>query len=296
MAPSISIATSLIPGRDVELQATAIKSWRACGLEVVSVNSAAEIPVLRTQFTDIGFNPAPRTAERIAGKPVPHIRDLLLSARSSGDANGVIGFINSDILLRPVEGLAQTLYEHARDALVLLPRVDVADATALASFRPSGNEAFSVGYDGVFMPARMLDDIPDNIFSIGMPFWDYWLPMIAILKNRPLKSVASPVALHVSHPSRWDGSIYLYFHALASDLLKIAGEMKAATPSPAFHLAIDALGHVYHDMFERGTKATQDAQAVAALAAFYDRLQEVIVHHIKAHAQPIIIPNAGPTA
>jgi hypothetical protein len=294
--PAISIATSLMPRHAVELQMAALTSWQDCGFKVTSVNTAAEILELRKYFRGIDFHEAPRTAEKIVGKPVPFIRDVLLSARAREGSSPVIGLINSDIFIRPIDGLASALCHHAREAMVLLPRVDVANADVVRNFHPNANEKLSTGYDGVFMPAAMLDDIPDSLFCIGMPFWDYWLPLIAILKGHPLKTLVTPIALHVSHETRWDGSVYLFFHALMSDLLKTANAMKPSAAASAFDVVVDALSHVYGDIFERGTKAAQSPQAAEALAALYDRLQEVIVHHIKTKAQPVYIPAAGQAA
>ena len=50
-------------------------------------------------------------------------------------------------------------------------------------------------------------------------------------------------------------------------------------------------------MFTRGTEpakdsATPDAAGVAMLADFYDRFQQVAVHHIKAQAAPVTLAEA----
>jgi hypothetical protein len=292
----ITVATSLIPGRDIDLQAGALGSWQRCGIDVLSVNAATEITDLRRQFPGLPIHAAARTGEKVAGKPVPFIRDLLLGAAANAKPPATVGLVNSDIFLRPVAGLAEALAHHSREALLLVPRVDVSDRGAISAFRPTGAEVFSVGYDGVFLPAALVEDIPENIFCIGMPFWDYWLPLVALLKGYPLKTLTSPIALHVAHGTRWDGSVYIFFHALVSDLLTLSEKLKPRNPSPAFHLAIDLLGHVYRDMFERGTTAARENQSTEALAAFYDRVQEVIVHHIKVAAVPVTIPGAGAAA
>lgn len=137
----------------------------------------------------------------------------------------------------------------------------------------------------------MLASIPDSLFCIGMPFWDYWLPLVLILQGHTVKTIASPVALHVHHTTRWDQSIYLFFHALMSDVLNVCGAQKSKAQTPALEIAMDMLQHSYQDIFQRATQANADSAAIDNLASFYDRIQEVVVHHIKAKALPLQVPD-----
>lgn len=41
-ASPIFLATSLVPTRDLALQAATVGSWLTCGFEVISVNGASE--------------------------------------------------------------------------------------------------------------------------------------------------------------------------------------------------------------------------------------------------------------
>lgn len=293
--PPIVFATSLVPHRTDGVQDAAVASWTALGGRVVSVNVPDEIGALREQFPQIEFIPAARSGQRFAGRPVPFIRDLAISMAARMGPAPFACLINSDIVLRPATHLMPTIADNIDDGLILLPRVDVADLAAVAAFEPTGRETFSVGYDGAFISPSMLADVPDNLFCIGMPFWDYWLPMLALIKGRPLKTLATPVGLHVAHDTRWEGTVFLFFHALLNDLFATCREAQAAQPSAAFEITLDALSHVYAHLFEHGTKAdpltgVADSARTQALADFYDRVQEVVVHHIKARAVPLTLP------
>ena len=295
----ISVATSLAPGLSQDIQAAAVKSWKNLGFSVMSVNAATEVEHVKRLFPDVTVIPAARTAEKIAGKPLPLIADVLRAARDHDPNASVIGLINSDIVLRQLPNLAPALLREAAVTVVMLPRVDVPTLDACEHFKPAGSEKYSIGYDGVFLPPKLIPAIPESLFCIGMPFWDYWLPLMTLLQGHGLKTLASPVALHVAHDTRWDRSVYVFFHALVSDMLRVSANQKNKESIPALGLALDVLGHTYNDIFERATKPSdgQDSAANAdVLAAFYDRIQEVVVHHIKAAAKPLLVPETAPTA
>jgi hypothetical protein len=294
------LATSLAPGRDVALQRAAVQSWRAAGFAVLSVNAASEIPQLARDHPDVTLVAATATAEKIARKPLPYIRTLMGALRAACESGGhaladcTVGLINDDIHLRLAAGDLAEIARAAQGSVILGPRVDVADADALARFAPTGRETYSIGYDYVLMSADVMADFADSPFCLGMPFWDYWLPLMALLKGRRLFALAEPVALHIAHETRWDDGIYVFFHALIAAVLDAARTSRGrdgSAPARQFDLLFDVFGHIYADVFDRGTRATAngapDPAGIAALAAFYDRFQEVAVHHIKTHAAPL---------
>src|SRR5262249_52806756 len=132
-----------------------------------------------------------------------------------------VGIINADIYFRTLAGIGALMAQEAKGGLLLGPRIDVANAEAFAGFKPTGAETFAIGYDYFLMSGEPLNDFESSLCCMGMPFWDYWMPLVALLKGRPLKTLASPVALHVNHETRWDDTIYLFFHALISYVLEL---------------------------------------------------------------------------
>lgn len=301
-APLI-VATSIAPDRDVALHRATIESWRAAGYEVLSVNGASEAERLRATYPGLTVVTVPATAERFAKKPVPYVHDLLKSLRSACTAHGVplahctVGIVNADIYFRNVPGLDETLRREAKGSLILGPRVDVDASASFTAFLPRGDESYSVGYDYFFMSGDLLDDFADSPFCMGMPFWDYWMPLAALLQGRPLKSLNAPVALHVTHDTRWDDSIYLFFHSLVAYVIELCRKTTQRDQTAAarqFDLLFDVLSHLYSGVFARGTEpgagaSAPDPAGIAALADFYDRFQQVAVHHIKSRASTLTI-------
>jgi hypothetical protein len=296
-AGPLFLATSLVPHGDRGLQTAAVASWQRAGFGVLSVNAAAEIPALTRDYPGVTLVAAPSTAEKIAGKPVPYIHDLLKALRttcgSTPLADCTVGIINADIHLRLTPDTVATLARASQRSIILGPRVDLASPHALADFTPTGAETYSVGYDYFLMSGDVLAEFGDSPFCLGMPFWDYWLPLVALLKGHPLKTLRAPVALHVGHDTQWDNSIYLFFHALIADVMAISQQTRergATAEARQFDLLYDLMSHIYGDVFTRGTQplagaGDPDPAGVASLAAFYDRFQEVIVHHIKSRSE-----------
>ncbi len=298
------LATSIVPGRDQALHRATIDSWRAAGCDVISVNGKAEVAAVRAAYPDVKVVEAPATAERFAHKPVPYIHDLLKALRSAAAAYDVplkdctVGLINADIFFRDVPTLAETICREAQGALILGPRVDVDASSSFTAFLPTGTETYSVGYDYFFMSGDLLDDFADSPFCMGMPFWDYWVPLAALLQGRPLKSLNSPVALHVTHETRWDDTVYLFFHSLVAYVVELCRKTTgraASAEARQFDLLFDVLTHLYGGVFARGTEPAANAQApdpagISALADFYDRFQQVAVHHIKSRASVLTLP------
>ncbi len=308
-APVI-LATSLIPGRDQALQAATVASWRAAGFEVISVNAGAEADAVRNAYPGVTVTPVEATAEKFARKPVPYIHDLLRTLKQACFARNVpldqctVGIINADIFLRPLPQLASIFAQQAKGALILGPRVDVPDMSSFKSFAPSAGDTYSVGYDYFVMSADQLNDFDPSPFCLGMPFWDYWMPLVSLLQGRPLKTIMSPVALHVTQETLWDDTIYLFFHALISYVVELCRRGRGRDESPQarqFDLLFDLISHLYTGAFARGTEPKKgasepDAVGVAELADFYDRFQQVIVHHIKSNTKAITVPEAAAPA
>lgn len=304
--PPVFLATSIVPGRDHALQAAAVASWLACGFEVLSVNGAAEADAVRKEHPDVMVLPVAATAEKFAKKPVPFIHDILkvlkqaIAARGFAPADCTVGIINADIYLRSVPGLLDFIRREAHGSLLCGPRVDVADMAAFATYAPTGTETYSIGYDYFFLSGTALEDFSDSPFCMGMPFWDYWMPLVTLLKGLPLKTLKSPVALHVHHDTRWDDTVYLFFHALVTYVIELARRTRGQNPSAAgrqFDLFFDFISHHYAGVFTRGTEppagaSAADAAGVAMLADFYDRFQQVAVHHIKTQAAPVTLAAA----
>jgi hypothetical protein len=198
----LTLVTSIYPGNPAP-QKRAIASWCALpGVEVISLNSAVELPQLQEEGYGPGvrFVQAHRDGQEMVGKPVIHIYDAIETGLA-GDA-AMIGIINSDVMLRVSSKFVARLWPQVEGGMVFGSRMDIPDADARAG------QVYSWGFDYFFMDRAAVGCIEDEPFFFGVPWWDYWLPISFIIADRKIARTASPIGFHVSHPTRWDPGLY----------------------------------------------------------------------------------------
>lgn len=190
-ADRLSIVTALAPA-NISAQQAAIKSWQQAGFCVIALNSREDINTLLPQFPNVEFIPACRDARERYGQRCIYLRDLLQCCREQ--PSDICGIVKSDIILRGDE-LALFMKKEASGSIVFGSRHD---AVALDA---TEGQIHNGAFDYVFFDKRCLPDYPMESFCLGLPWWDYWMILLAIGNNVPAKLLSSPVAWHVSHPS-----------------------------------------------------------------------------------------------
>lgn len=198
----LTLVTSICPGNPGP-QKRAIASWRAVpDIEVISLNSAVELPQLQREGYDPGvrFVQAHRDGHGIVGKPLIRIYDAVETGLAS-DAS-MVGIINSDVMLRVSPRFVEQIWPQVHGGMVFGSRTDISNADARTG------QVYFWGFDYFFMDRAAVGCIEDDPFFLGVPWWDYWLPISFIVADRRIGKIASPIGFHVSHPIRWDPTLY----------------------------------------------------------------------------------------
>ena len=214
VAVKLALITSIYPGNPAP-QKRAIASWNAAqGVEVVSLNSPVELPQLQQEGydADVRFLQAHRDGQALVGKPLIYVYDAIAAGLAS-DAS-MIGVINSDIMLRVSSNFVDQLWPQVRGGLVFGSRMDIPNAEARTG------RVYYWGFDYFFMDRAALDYIEDEPFFFGVPWWDYWLPISFIVADRRIARIASPIGFHVSHPTRWDPTLYAKIGAYYGEFIR----------------------------------------------------------------------------
>lgn len=210
----LTLVTSIYPGNPATQQ-RAIASWRAIPeVEVVSLNSMAELPRLRREGYDpcVRFVQAERDGREIVGKPFVRVYDAI-RAGLDGDAH-MVGVINSDVMLRVSPAFVEQLWPQVEGGIVFGSRVDIPNADARTG------QVYSWGFDYFFMDRAALDCVEDEPFFLGVPWWDYWLPITFIIADRKIARFASPIGFHIAHAARWDPALYEKIGAYYGDFIR----------------------------------------------------------------------------
>lgn len=192
---SILLATSLAP-KNIEMQQQCVASWIDAGFEVISVNTPDEVKELQPQFKTVRFIPATRDGRKFYKKPLIFIDDLLLALK--GSQSNIVGIINSDIQLRMNSDQVELIRRHATESMICVNRTNID--------RPDevNGSLLTSGFDLFFFSPDMIDRITPSLFCLGVTWWDYYLPMVAIAKRIPLLRFCDNIAFHVNHETNWD--------------------------------------------------------------------------------------------
>ncbi|SDH35107.1 hypothetical protein [Roseospirillum parvum] len=293
MVADLLAVTSLVPGLEGprgEVQRRAVASWRAADLAVASLNATAEVAEVATAFPGITVVPIERDGRALVGKPVPFVHDLLAFLADQRPRLGVI--LNADIVLAAERRLPQRWRElagtHGPATLLAGHRSDVDDLPGLDS--PPPRPAFSPGFDYFVMSPELARELArPAAFCLGQPFWDYALPLFALLAGHRVSALRLEGARHVSHPRAWADHSFLFFGHLLTEVLGRCQTQARAAPQSAhaLELPVAALARLHADLLGAIEAEGGDGAAKAALATFYDSLQATLVGHLRRHSDTV---------
>lgn len=174
--------TSLAPHR-FERQTACLESWKQLGLEIVSVNSQAEIDSMGTEYPQIA-KWAAADFER-----TPKINSLIDVAVFM---DSPILVINSDIEMFGDQSRLADLVANRKNAIGI--RHNYKTQPGDATIEPWGLDAFLIYPEQVASISRV-------DFCIGKPMWDYWLANE--LESNQCEWIGEPYFFHRSHPVAW---------------------------------------------------------------------------------------------
>lgn len=216
---SVTIATSIAPF-NIPHQQSAVRTWLDLGFSVVSLNIEDEIKTLQESFPDISFQPVARDGKALAGRPFVYFDDVIGALKRAETT--VCGIINSDIHLNAGSEFLDFILNEAKDAFVFGSRIDVQSFGAL-----DGKEN-RWGFDLFFFSQDFTQIYPKSQFCLGVPWWDYWAPLVPTLKGLPVKLLVSDVGVHLLHENNW--SIELY-QKMGDHCLNLVGNQSQAKPT-----------------------------------------------------------------
>jgi len=290
MQNPIEIITSIVPGPRLDIQIAALETWRSCGFDVLSFNAPGEIEILAASFPEVRFVAPPRDATRLVGRPLIFLSDILQHLASSGA--GIGGIINSDIMFSPDKGLGDFIKNQAANAFVFGPRLDV-----VSPDDPTGKlDLF--GFDYFIFDRSLQLGWEQSNFCLGMPFWDHWLPLIAILGGHRVKKILSPIARHVLHPVAWDNDTLAFNDQFVRILIDRQNQLPAHKTTAANQPAADFRSiEIEQKYFQLRAKIQQlnDASAPQSetmesledLARHFDNVTKAIIRFLDRHSEII---------
>jgi glycosyltransferase involved in cell wall biosynthesis len=208
---SVTIATSIAPAK-IGLQVDALKTWEELGFGIISVNTGSEIRTLQRHFANVQFVEAHRDAHSLAGKPFVYLDDVLQTLAKT--QNQVCGIVNSDIFLSANGAQLKFITERSSGAFVFGSRIDV------DSPQDFNGEEYYGGFDYFFFDKALISLYQETDFCLGLPWWDFWLPLVPIIKDVPVSRLITPFAYHVKHKQNWEQQFFEVFGRTVAAYLK----------------------------------------------------------------------------
>lgn len=290
MSESFTFATSLVPGSRQEIQQRAVASWRKLGAKVLSFNREREIPALIPDFPGVVFCDPKRDAAVQTGKPLIYLADILNHLVQT--ESGPFGLVNSDIQLDPPAGFLDRMGAEAQGALVVTTRVEIETPDSRVGKRNLS------GFDAMFLDADVAARMTDYGFCLGMPFWDYWMPMTAAISGMPFKQITTDVAYHPSHEVAWSDKQFLfsdmYVRFLQDEIAKAGAASLVETP--AFIFLQGYFSYYYNKIQARLLARTspdfppdEKFHVAAQFAEFTDALNETTSMFMRRQARQIAL-------
>ena len=198
----VVIYTSLVPnlrrsaeGTEIgeEYQRDCLKSWKRLGANIVSLNHATEISILRDIKFDVDFLQV--DAKR------PRIADFINAARNS--RKKIAAIVNADCLLVAPQAVINSALEASAQGMVLFERLNVHPETIC----PTGTHC--KGFDLFLFGTKPLFNMElDERFAIGNPWWDYYFPMAYEAAGGKLYTLPGPALIHLDHPVGFSQTTY----------------------------------------------------------------------------------------
>lgn len=177
-------------------RAACAASWPAPGWRVLTVNPEAERGRLGDLPAQIETAAAQPGVADAYGRPGAWIADALAQAVATGAE--VVGLVNADILLDLDATQRVALVDRARRGMVAFNRTDV-----LHRHQGEGT-VYRYGYDLVLMPRDMAARLDLSGFAFGVPWWDYWIVLDAMLQDLPVIVAQCEGIRHLAHAQAWD--------------------------------------------------------------------------------------------
>jgi hypothetical protein len=215
-------------------RAACATSWSAPGWRVMTVNPEAEIDRLDAVPAGIETVAAEPGVAETYGRSGAWIADALGRAIATGAP--VVGIVNADILLDIDAAQRAALVTRAAHGMVACNRTDVLH-------RDQGEGmAYRYGYDLVLMPRAMAERLDLSGFAFGVPWWDYWIVLDAMLQDLPVTAAQCEGIRHLAHTQAWDRPGWR--HALGVLMRRLAprrADLARLAPGPVAEAMADLL-------------------------------------------------------
>jgi hypothetical protein len=193
------IITTINPYGNFDAQKEAISSWIS-KFTVYSVNTKLEIEIAKPLYPDVKFIETDNTFQ-YNKKTLIKLSAILQSAKQI-DSN-FIAIINSDIILSDkIKDIF--INKYLNDGIIIGTRWELDE-------NESEIYPFKSGYDIFIFSKKYIDLFNNTKYVIGLPWWDFYIPLIAIKSGLNVYHIKNKVIFHRTHTTNYDDEVWVKF-------------------------------------------------------------------------------------
>ena len=209
----MNIFTTINPNGNFEAQNEAMSSW-ASNFTIYSLNTKEDIDSIKDLYPYINFI---ETEETYFYKNKKLIKlNAILKAIENSDKEYVC-IVNSDIILNTNMDISILLKDRYLDKGVIIG----------TRFELDGDKEpypFTAGYDIFIFNKKNVNLFLNKNYVIGMPWWDYWIPIISNKNSFTIYHINSKLIYHKTHQTNYDGDVWNEFgQSLYKDIVSKKG-------------------------------------------------------------------------
>ena len=206
----MKVFTTINPYGNFDAQREATLSW--CKIyDMYSVNTEEEINIIKHLYPEVNFIKT-ENIYQIGTKKLIKL-DAILDAIKLTDSKKCM-IVNSDIILSRKINIDKKF----DNSLVIATRWELGEVPSYP---------FTDGYDLFIFDRRILDLFYNKNYVIGMPWWDFWLPIVANRVGIPIYHIKNQLIQHRTHKTNYEKEIWHSFAKLFySDIKKLGGFWK----------------------------------------------------------------------
>jgi hypothetical protein len=189
----MKVFTTINPYSNYEAQNEALLSWSKY-YDVYSVNTSDEIEISKEKFPYINFIETDDIFD-YNGRKLVRLNAILDIIKIIDTVDCAI--INSDIILN------KKINNIPDNGLVIASRWELNE-----------NEKpyqFNDGYDLFIFNKSLINLLKNNKYVIGMPWWDFWIPLISIKAGVRVYHIKNHLISHRTHQTNYDKDIWIKF-------------------------------------------------------------------------------------
>lgn len=219
------IATSIAP-KDLLNQVDAVETWINNGFTVHSFNCKNEIEFLQIHFPNVKFHEVNKTAIKESGKPLVYLVDIFTYFNNR---NLPFTLVNSDIHMSVKRGLAcRFAYElRAETPKVLVSsrveienefqqfsNIDLNNSVTNLKYGRNyfmGFDLFAFNSSAVNLVCVELSNENKNSYALGVPWWDYFLPLLFIKHGVDSDYLLPSPIYHKYHEAQYSKDLWMNY-------------------------------------------------------------------------------------